>query len=57
MTDVGEPYNCGGSATIKEANQVAHELAKQAMLIKENCICDDDPLVLLFIYVAEPPKL
>ena len=26
-----------------EANQVAHELARQAMLTKENCIWDDDP--------------
>jgi hypothetical protein len=26
----------------REANQVAHELARQAMLTKENCIWDDD---------------
>jgi hypothetical protein len=35
--------------TSKEANQVAYELAKQAMFLKENCIWDDDPLVLLFL--------
>ena len=29
--------------TSREANQVAHELARQAMLRKENCIQDDDP--------------
>ena len=27
----------------REANQVAHELARQAMFTKENCIWDDDP--------------
>jgi hypothetical protein len=26
----------------REANQVAHELARQAMITKENCIWDDD---------------
>jgi ribonuclease HI len=30
--------------TSREANQVAHELARQAMFLKENCIWDDDPL-------------
>ena len=34
----------------REANQVAHELARQAMLTKENYIWDDDPLVLLLIF-------
>ena len=34
----------------REANQVAHELARQAMLTKENCIWDDDPLALLLIF-------
>jgi ribonuclease HI len=27
----------------REANQVAHELARQAMIMKTNCIWDDDP--------------
>jgi hypothetical protein len=27
----------------KEANQVADELARRAMVTKENCIWDDDP--------------
>jgi ribonuclease HI len=27
----------------REANQVAHELARQAMISKVNCIWDDDP--------------
>ena len=27
----------------REANQVAHELARRAMITKENCIWDDDP--------------
>ena len=27
----------------REANQVAHELARRAMITKKNCIWDDDP--------------
>ena len=27
----------------REANQVAHELARQSMITKENCIRKDDP--------------
>ena len=27
----------------REANQVAHELARQAMIMKMSCIWDDDP--------------
>jgi ribonuclease HI len=34
----------------REANQVAHELARQAMISRANYIWDDDPLVLLFSY-------
>ena len=34
----------------REANQVAHELARHAMFRKENCMWDDDPPSLLFIY-------
>ena len=34
----------------REENQVAHELARQAMLTKENCIWHDDPLALLLIF-------
>jgi len=32
----------------REANQVVHELARQAMIMKMNCIWDDDPLLLLY---------
>jgi hypothetical protein len=29
--------------TSREANQVVHELARQAIFLKETCIWDDDP--------------
>ena len=36
----------------REANQVAHELARQAMLTKENCIQDDDPPSFIVDFLA-----
>ena len=36
----------------REANQVAHELARQAMLTKENCIWDDDPPSFIVDFLA-----
>jgi len=36
----------------REANQVAHELARQAMLTKENWIRDDDPPSFIVDFLA-----
>ena len=35
----------------RDANQAAHELAKRAMLVKQNCIWDNEPPSFILAFV------